>query len=334
MSVPSRLAAYAAVLGVVFGGAALAGATINPTDEAVTADTGHGAAGPKAAGARAPAAEHGGAESAARPAAEDAGHRAGDSGGAGAAVSGLAVSEGGYTLQLDRGFFTAGETAPLTFRITDERGRVVRDEYELEHDKQLHLIVVRRDTAIFVHAHPRKGVDGRWSVDLNLREPGVYRAYADFKIDGKRRTLASDLFVPGDFRPNPLPAPTVTDQAVDATGKPAGDFDVALKATGVRAGRDTQLTFAVTRNGRPFGALEPYLGAKGHLVALREGDLAYLHVHPTAAGSEHGSTGTGARRSEIAFAATFPTAARYRLFLQFKAGGQIRTVAYTLEVPR
>ena len=26
--------------------------------------------------------------------------------------------------------------------------------------------------------------------------------------------------------------------------------------------------------------MEPYLGAKGHLVALREGDLAYLHIHP------------------------------------------------------
>lgn len=334
MSVPARLAAYAAVLGLVFGGAALAGATINPTDEAVMADTGHGAAGPNAAGGAGPDARHGGAESAARPAAEDGGHTAGDSGGVGAAVSGLAVSEGGYTLQLDRGFFTAGETAPLTFRITDERGRVVRDDFELEHDKQLHLIVVRRDTAIFEHLHPRKGVDGRWSVDLNLREPGVYRAYADFKLDGKRRTLASDLFVPGDFRPNRSPEPNVTDETFDATGKPAGDLDVALKATGVRAGREKPLTFAVTRDGQPFDALQPYLGAKGHLVALREGDLAYLHVHPTEAGSEHGSTSTGARGNEITFAATFPTAARYRLFLQFQTGGQIRTVAYTLEVPR
>ena len=26
--------------------------------------------------------------------------------------------------------------------------------------------------------------------------------------------------------------------------------------------------------------LQPYLAAYGHLVALRQGDLAYLHVHP------------------------------------------------------
>jgi hypothetical protein len=55
----------------------------------------------------------------------------------------------------------------------------VRDEFELEHERELHLIVVRRDTAVYQHLHPRKGVDGTWSVQLTLTEPGVYRAYAE-----------------------------------------------------------------------------------------------------------------------------------------------------------
>ena len=46
-----------------------------------------------------------------------------------------------------------------------------------------------------------------------------------------------------------------------------------------RAGTESELAFDVTRDGEPV-AVEDYLGAKGHLVALREGDLAYLHVHP------------------------------------------------------
>ena len=33
-------------------------------------------------------------------------------------------------------------------------------------------------------------------------------------------------------------------------------------------------------DGEPVTDLQPYLGAYGHLVALRDGDLAYLHVHP------------------------------------------------------
>jgi hypothetical protein len=331
MNVPTRLVGFAAALGLAFGGAALAGAAIDPTDERAVADAGHGEAKDAAAGhgkAKPAEAERGEAKPA------DAGQDAHDDGaapaksaahaGTGPAASGLAVSDGGYGFEIDRRFFTAGEAAPFTFRITDERGRVVRDEYELEHDKELHLIVVRRDTAVFKHVHPRKRRDGSWSVDLNLREPGAYRAYADFKVGGRQRTVATDLFVPGDFQPRRLPAPESVDQAVDDAGRSAGDLGVRLDAPGVRAGRETPLSFAVTRKGRPFGRLQPYLGAKGHLVALREGDLAYLHVHPK----------EEAKANEVPFMATFPTAGRYRLFLQFKAGGEVRTVDYTLEVPR
>ena len=71
---------------------------------------------------------------------------------------------------------------------------------------------------------------------------------------------------------------------------------------------------------------EPYLGAGGHLVALREGDLAFLHVHPTAR-RRHGRA-----RRLVGFAATFPTEGRYRLFLQFQHEGRVQTVAFTQEV--
>ncbi|HEV8054536.1 MAG: hypothetical protein H0U37_09540 [Chloroflexi bacterium] len=42
MNAPIRLAAFAAILGLVFGAAVLAGAAIDPTDDSVTAATGHG----------------------------------------------------------------------------------------------------------------------------------------------------------------------------------------------------------------------------------------------------------------------------------------------------
>jgi len=306
VNTPTRLAAFGAALSLAFGGAALAGAAIDPTDEG-------------------PARQH---------AAEGARHGA-DSGGE--PLSGLAVAHAGYAFEIDRRLFSAGDTAPFTFRITDQGGRALRDGFQLQHERELHLIVVRRDTAGFDHLHPTRGQDGTWSVDLNLRAPGAYRAYADFMVGGEKRTLATDLFVPGDFQPNPLPAPQLTVRAVDGADSP-GDLDVTLDAPGVRAGRETVVAFVVAKGGQPFEQLEPYLGAKGHLVALREGDLAYLHVHPVEAASEHarkdGPTTAGAAGNEIGFAATFPTPGRYRLFLQFKSGGEIRTASYTVEVPR
>lgn len=59
----------------------------------------------------------------------------------------------------------------------------------------------------------------------------------------------------------------------------AGEYEIELLATDLATGF-TELTFEIRRDDGPVSQLEPYLGALGHLVALREGDVAYLHVHP------------------------------------------------------
>ena len=59
-----------------------------------------------------------------------------------------------------------------------------------------------------------------------------------------------------------------------------GGYDVRLDAGAARPGEEADLRFTITRDGEPVRT-EPYLGAGGHLVALRDGDLAFLHVHPT-----------------------------------------------------
>jgi hypothetical protein len=213
-------------------------------------------------------------------------------------VRGLGVAENGLRLVVDR------RTDELRFRIVDEDGRAVRD-FDVEHTKRMHLIVARRDLTDFRHLHPRMAPDGTWSAQLRLRERGSYRMYADFSHDDEKTTLAADL--------QPITAPPATTATSD------GGYDVRLDAGAPSAGDEAELRFTVTRDGRPVET-EPYLGAGGHLVALREGDLAFLHVHPT---EDDGSIG---------FEATFPTTGAYRLFLQFKVDGRIQTVAFTQEV--
>ncbi|HEY7075701.1 MAG TPA: hypothetical protein VH418_10040 [Solirubrobacteraceae bacterium] len=217
------------------------------------------------------------------------------------AVRGLAIAQDGLRLAVADTRLPRGETRELRFRILDRAGRAVR-AFDLEHTKRLHLIVARRDLTGFQHLHPRMAPDGTWSTPLRLDAPGAYRLFADFSRDGRPVTLAADLFVDGAARWRALPAPT-------SLARTDG-YDVRL----ARAGRE--LRFAISRGGRPVRP-EPYLGAHGHLVALRAGDLAFLHVHP----SEDGG-----------FETTFPTAGAYRLFLQFKHAGRVHTVAFTQEV--
>ncbi|MBW3654362.1 MAG: hypothetical protein KY433_12465, partial [Actinobacteria bacterium] len=174
---------------------------------------------------------------------------------------------------------------------------------------RMHLILARRDLTGFQHLHPEQAADGSWSVAVALALAGSYRLFADFSHGGRPVTLASDLRVDGDAALEPLPAP-------QSAATSDGGLEVRLQAGRVAPGEEAELRFTVTDGGRVVRT-EPYLGAGGHLVALREGDLGFLHVHPT----EH--------TEAVGFGATFPTAGRYRLFLQFKHQGRVHTAAFT-----
>ena len=248
-------------------------------------------------------------------------------------TAGLSVSKGDYSLRLDPTYLEPGEAHELHFRIEGSGGATVRDFDEL-HERDMHLIVVRRDGAHFQHLHPEMDEGGTWTAALVLPAAGVYRAFADFSVGGEPHTLASDLFASGSFEARPFPASTPVDH-VDG-------YEVRLQEGALKAGVPSALSFVVTRGGEEVVSLENYLGAKGHLVALREGDLAFLHVHPDGPAHEEGHDSAEAHASgeqEIAsnvvpYIATFPTASRYRLFLQFKDNGRVRTAQFTVVVAR
>lgn len=234
---------------------------------------------------------------------------------------GTARAAEGYSLELADRVVEPGVTRPLRFRIVGSDGESVT-EFDLEHERRMHVIVARDDLTGFQHLHPRMSEDGEWSVPLRLGAPGSYRVFADFSADETPLTLSDSLLATGEPAAKPLPAP-----ATAATSE--GGYDVELAAGDLEAGGEAELRFTVTRDGEPV-AIEPYLGAGGHLVALREGDLAYLHVHPLGGASGSGSGGpTG---EPIAFSVQFPTAAAYRLFLQFKVDGRLETAEFTQEV--
>jgi hypothetical protein len=228
---------------------------------------------------------------------------------------GLAVAAGGVLLSSHPTRFEPGHPTPFTFRVLDQSGQPLTSFVE-QHERAMHLIVVRRDLYGFQHLHPTMRADGTWMAEMTLPTAGVWRAFADFATDRGAATLGVDLFAGGRFDPVSIPTP---DNRAAAEA-----YQVTLQPGDLSAGQRSELAFRVIREGQPVTDLEPYLGARGHLVALREGDLAFLHVHPI----DDATPG-----ASISFRAALPSAGRYRLFLQFQHNGLVHTVAFTLEVP-
>jgi hypothetical protein len=271
-----RVAIFAVVLAGVFAAAAGLGAAVGPLDRGSPA-TGHGG--------------HGGDTSASAD-----------------GTAGLSLTANGFRLALARPTLPARAPAELAFRILDTHGEPLRD-FDVAHERRLHLIVARRDLTAFFHLHPRLDRDGMWRARGLRLEPGAYRVFADFVSGGEKTVLGADLAVAGRWSPSPLP--TARQVAT------AGPYTVELARTRYPVESEQALSFTLRRDGR---SVTPgrYLGARGHLVILRDGDLAYLHAHADA--------------NALGFETTFPTAGRYRAFLQFVHGGLVRTVAFTLEV--
>jgi len=226
-------------------------------------------------------------------------------------LPGVAVAAEGYRLVLDTDRHPAGRVTSLGFEIVDDAG-VALTAFDQLHERELHFIVVSRDLVDYLHLHPTRAADGHWTVEVPALQPGSYRVFADFQPSGTDQlTLGADVTVPGLVPDVELPPVSATSEVDGYTVTVSTDPQVG----------ETQLEFDVAREGRQV-TTEPYLGAAAHLVAIRRGDLAYLHVHPLDTGE-----------TTIAFLADFPSAGTYRLFLDFSHDGVVRTASFTVDVP-
>lgn len=211
--------------------------------------------------------------------------------------------------------FQSGDHQLVTDSIaqTDDGGRLVTFHMEMTdgmrvtgfteaHGALLHTIVVRPDLSEFQHLHPDIAADGSWQVPID--EPGQWHLV----FEGTPKDTSGPVIMSANVddevvvEPVPLPEP---------------DDDVAVEGLHVvRSG----LNFTVTaEDGGAADGLEPYLGQPAHLVALREGDLSYVHLHPT-----------GDMLGMYMFGSQLPEPGTYRLFLQFGHDGDVLTVPFTV----
>jgi hypothetical protein len=221
-------------------------------------------------------------------------------------AGGLLVSQDGYTFVPETRNL---DGTTFAFVIQGPDGTPVTT-FDIAHDRELHLIIASRDLQHFAHLHPTRDAQGRWSVQLPELAPGAYRAFADFQVtDGPALTIGIDLSVAGATAQRVPVQPTSTD-TVDG-------YQVTLDSA---PGTSESATITVRRDGQVV-TTAPYLGAAGHLVALRDGDLAYLHAHPL----DHQP------RGPVHFSVHYPSPGTYGLFFDFKTDdGQVHTARFAV----
>ena len=235
-----------------------------------------------------------------------------------------------YCIESNSAVSTVTPLVPFTysFSIVDNNGNVLKD-FTIEREKLLHLIVVRKDLQEFQHVHPVFApATGMFTLSgLTLPTAGEYRIFADFTpknapLDAEGAPVPTNTFedavAEGAYAPQQL--------GHDSASDTVDDYSVLLATIPQQLTKGANMfTFTVTRNGTPVTNLEDYLGALGHAVILKEGTLDYIHTHALANTSS-------SQNGTIKFHVEFPSAGKYKVFMQFQHQGKILTSSFVVSV--
>lgn len=195
--------------------------------------------------------------------------------------------------------------------------------FEVVHERVLHLFILNQDLEFFAHVHPEIQSDGSFLQRTVLPRAGVYRLIADFLPVGGVPQLVQKAVVTGGFDGSLLPNAQI---AADMAAKVVDGIQIKLSMPRPVAGREQLLTFEFfdAETGSPVRDLEPYLGAVGHLL-LASADLQTVaHSHPVADMS-------GAVGPTIVFQAMFPRPGMYRFWVQFQRHKRVLVAPFTVE---
>lgn len=215
-----------------------------------------------------------------------------------------------------------------------------------DHGKLMHLFAVSADQSVLLHLHPVR-TDSVFEATLPPVREGLYRFYADVVHEsGFSQTLVGQTRV---AVPPATWTPSDSDDAFgDATvpGLPDGLHVETGALAGLVAGRDVTLSFTI-KDGVHVASVEPYLGMAGHAVVVRDSGDVFAHIHPTGTTSMTAqrvlasavAPAAGAMRMSdgvmpgvLRFPFVFPKAGSYALWIQFRYGGVIRTVPFSVTV--
>ena len=202
-------------------------------------------------------------------------------------------------------------------KVTYDNGKVfikVEDsmgnppELSVQHEKEMHFMIVSNDLEKYYHLHPTKEQQGLYVVNQELDE-GTYQAFVDIAPENKAYHVT-----PNTLQIGTTETPKAHLGGEDNWTKERDGKKVTLSNVDATVGGEVPLVFD-THGEKP----DPYLGALGHVVIVDAEVEHYIHVHP-----DTDDTTT--------FNAHFSKPGLYKIWGEFKFGDQVHVYSFVVEV--
>lgn len=237
-----------------------------------------------------------------------------------------------------------------------------------DHGKMSHLFLARIDSVgVLAHLHPSLPDRATFVTALPPLPAGRYRVYADAVHEtGFERTFVDSIELTAPIAPAGVSLLDADDSWFEGpTAKLPSTRDVQLGDVVVSwaadprplVGRPGALRFALRTATGDSVRVEPYLGMAGHAVVVRRDGGVFIHLHPNGTGTlaselaftlrDRGDTtpdgrlrladaampmATDQTLGELSFPYAFPSAGAYRVWVQFRVRGRVRTAAWDVDV--
>ena len=236
----------------------------------------------------------------------------------------------------------------------------LNNDFLPDHGHLMHLYAIREPQMDAVyHLHPAPIAPGVLAMTLPQMPAGRYRLFGDIvHRSGLPETLTATLNVPQNFQGGALdPEDASAAVAPIAAGELGASFQlpdgyriVWDRPAQLRAGEPARFRFTLLdAQGKPASDAVPYLGMAGHAAFVRTDFSAFAHTHPEGSApmqsvevaNEGGSTnmanmlavgGSTNIPPTAEFPYGFPSAGRYRIFVQMKHGSTVETGVFDADV--
>jgi hypothetical protein len=206
-----------------------------------------------------------------------------------------------------------GRDAVLTLHALNPLSGVTTKDFEIVHEKLIHLFIISENLEYFAHVHPVLQPDGSFVQKVNLPNSGMYRLLADFYPAGSVPQLAvGTLFATGTSAPAHLSPSLGSCESTNLTASLRLDPEQPI------AGLETKFFLSLN----PSAGLQRYLGAWAHMLAASEDLIDLLHLHPDFADG----------KSSMQFNIIFPRAGLYRVWTQVQRQEVVNTVVFNIPV--